>query len=207
MTQRVVVFLDYQNVFHRARSLFLDHWEPASRASIDPIRLGQHLAGLGDPRYGRRELAQVRVYRGVADSSRDPKTYGAARRQHAAWLVHLTTRPLRYPFGWPDRSRPGDRPQEKGIDVALALDLVLLAQQRRYDVAVLFTTDTDLRPAVEVVMVQRLAHVEVAAWTEPRHQDQRLSVHERRVWCHWLDREVFLRVRDDRDFSDSSADG
>ena len=49
----------------------------------------------------------MRIYRGQPDSKLDPKGYGASRRQHAAWLrspyVRLTTRPLRYPPGWPRR--------------------------------------------------------------------------------------------------------
>ena len=42
-------------------------------------------------------------------------------------------------------------PREKGIDVRLALDMVRLARQEKYDVAVLFSQDQDLAEAVKDV--------------------------------------------------------
>jgi endoglucanase len=59
-----------------------------------------------------------------------PKPVGYSRRQHAEWvrspLVSLTVRPLRYPYRWPNQDLAGARPQEKGIDVALALDFATM---------------------------------------------------------------------------------
>ncbi len=40
--------------------------------------------------------------------------------------------------------------KEKGVDVALACDMVRFAQENRYDVAYLISNDGDLRPAVEL---------------------------------------------------------
>jgi NYN domain-containing protein len=42
-------------------------------------------------------------------------------------------------------------PQEKGVDVRIALDLVKLARKRRFDVAVLFSQDQDLSEVVEEI--------------------------------------------------------
>ena len=58
----------------------------------------------------------------------------------------MITRSLRYPRGWP--TVPA---QEKGIDVALAVDFVKLAVEGDYDVGVMLSTDNDLLPALEVV--------------------------------------------------------
>lgn len=41
--------------------------------------------------------------------------------------------------------------KEKGVDVALACDMVRFAQEDRYDLAYLISNDGDLRPAVEIV--------------------------------------------------------
>jgi len=41
--------------------------------------------------------------------------------------------------------------KEKGVDVALACDMVRFAQEGRYDLAYLISNDGDLRPAVELV--------------------------------------------------------
>lgn len=42
-------------------------------------------------------------------------------------------------------------PREKGIDLRLGLDLVRLARKNEYDLAIIFSQDTDLREAVREV--------------------------------------------------------
>jgi hypothetical protein len=51
---------------------------------------------------------------------------------------------------------------EKGIDVAIAVDLIYLALRRRYDALVLFSGDTDL------IKRLRLTHIEVVSWRGAR---------------------------------------
>lgn len=68
-----------------------------------------------------------------------------------------------------DFGQPGcaERPREKGFDVALAIDLVSGALNRDYDTAVLFSRDTDLLPAVEMVYglyASTGAAIEVGGW-------------------------------------------
>jgi uncharacterized LabA/DUF88 family protein len=53
---------------------------------------------------------------------------------------------------------------EKGVDAALVTDLISLAWQRAYDVAVLVSGDADYIPAVEYVQSQGLKVVN-AAWS------------------------------------------
>lgn len=145
---RVVVFLDWQNVYKGARSLFHHDRGPVQLGNVHPMRLGQRLAE-ASPGHAR-ELTEVRVYRGQPDSTRDPKSYSANRRQQAAWEragVKVIQRTLRYPSDWPSR-----KAQEKGIDVALAVDFVMMAVAEEYDVGVLMSTDTDLKPALEAVV-------------------------------------------------------
>jgi len=106
--------------------------------------------------HGRGEnatLVRVEVHRGLPSSARDPVGYGANRRQAAAWIkeggsiVVPRLRPLRYPS-----SRAADQtPVEKGIDVQLALAVAETILTDTADVAILFTHDTDLLPAVEMV--------------------------------------------------------
>ena len=83
-------------------------------------------------------------------------------------LVIPRLRSLRYPQEWPDLP-----PQEKGVDVQLALGLLESVISEACDVAVLFSNDSDLLPVIEAV--QRLkgpASIETAAWwadeTSPR---------------------------------------
>lgn len=99
------------------------------------------------------------------------------------------------PKGWPDRSLPGDRPQEKGIDVALALDFVMMAYCDEYDVGVLMSTDTDLKPALEYAVALGDRRVEVAAWTGGVSA-RRLDIEARKLWCHWLKKSAYAQVAD-----------
>jgi hypothetical protein len=63
------------------------------------------------------------------------------------------------------RGFPAASPTEKGIDVALAVDLIHLAMRKQYDALVLFSGDTDLLPAIEAIKNLGLTHLEVACWS------------------------------------------
>lgn len=74
-------------------------------------------------------------------------------------IVIPRLRPLRY-----DDNR-GGVPEEKGVDVQLALAVVEHVLLGRCDVAVLFSNDTDLTPAVEAVCrLKGSRSIETAAW-------------------------------------------
>jgi hypothetical protein len=200
MTDRVVVFLDWQNVYRGAREAFCGHGAPHWEGQVHPLALGELIAA--DSPYDRR-LHQVRVYRGQPDATHDPRGYAANTRQVAAWrqspLVHVTTRVLRYPYGWPDSHRAGEKPQEKGIDVAPAIDFVIMAVTRRFEVGVLMSTDTDLKPALEAVAQltpTQGTRAEVAAWSSPAGYSRRLSIGSGRLYCHWLGHDAYHRIAD-----------
>jgi uncharacterized LabA/DUF88 family protein len=193
VARRTVVFLDYQNVYRRARDTFHQLSDPAFCGQVDPLKLGRLLVG----RNPGRELAEVRVYRGQPDSTKDPKGYGANFRQCTAWEragVTVITRALRYPAGWPT-----ERAEEKGIDVILAVDFVTMAERGDYEVGILMSTDTDLKPALEEVAAaggNRNPRCEVAAWSAPGMHARRLSISGTRVWCHWLGPDDYKQVAD-----------
>lgn len=206
---RVIVFLDYQNVYKGARSAFHESWDAHWLGQVDPVALAEHIAQ--DSPYNRT-LAQVRIYRGQPVNNRDAKGYAASRRQHAAWTsdprVHLVTRPLRYPYGWPNQCQPGEKPGEKGIDVALTIDFAVMAVRGEFEVGVMFSTDTDLKPALE--FVSDLARerndngrprAEVAAWSAVNQVNRRLSVPGRKLYCHWIDEHTYRSIQDARDYT------
>ena len=104
---------------------------------------------------------------------------------------------LRYPPDWPKSP-----PQEKGVDVALATDLVSLALRDQCDIAIVATADSDIIPAIEEVHLRTNVRIEVAAWqADSRRRRQRLSLPGSNLWCHWLRREDYERVRDDTDYT------
>ncbi len=62
---RVVVFIDYQNVYHSARELFGGPGRAhPSIGNVDPLKYGQMLCDLGKAKDPNRALQSVRVYRG-----------------------------------------------------------------------------------------------------------------------------------------------
>ncbi|MEA3502962.1 MAG: NYN domain-containing protein, partial [Actinomycetota bacterium] len=121
MSDKVMLFVDYQNTYRVARSRFHDLTVPSRYGQIDPGALGRLLVKQSS---FDRELSGVRIYRGLPSGSKDPKGYSASRAQIATWekdpMVTVATRPLRYPHDYPD-----SKPEEKGIDVALAVDFVM----------------------------------------------------------------------------------
>ncbi|MGH2499160.1 MAG: NYN domain-containing protein [Candidatus Limnocylindria bacterium] len=154
---RTVVFIDGQNMYKGAREAFGYEHEKGHFGNFRPLALARLLTQ--EP---HRDLRQVRFYMGVPDPRRQRRGHAMAQRRLASWqsdhpgLVHIFTRTLRYP---PPEGR------EKGVDVQLAVDLVTLAIDDEYDLAVLASADTDLLPALDFV-VQRhpLKLVECVGW-------------------------------------------
>lgn len=139
-------FFDVQNLFQHAKAAF-GHYHP----NFDPIKLHNAVC----EQHGWAPNL-VRFYTGVPDPTRDPMWSGywnsrviALKRQR----VHVTTRKLRYHdkvVEHPDGTEETITiPQEKGVDVRLALDVVKLARAKSYGVAVIYSQDQDLCEVVE----------------------------------------------------------
>lgn len=194
---RVAVFIDWQNVYKAAReafgyATFGDATWPNEFGNFSPYQLARVLAG-GRGRGPSAQLLRVEVHRGLPSSSRDPIGFAANRRQSEAWMrenrevVIPRLRPLRYP------ATEGAPPVEKGVDVNLALGAVEAVITNRADVAVLFSHDSDLLPAVETIV--RLVgpdRVETASWKSSTFH-QRLRTRDR-VHHHAISEDVFRRV-------------
>jgi hypothetical protein len=167
---------------------------------IDPLALGNLICSRPPP--GRtRVLHEVRIYTGRPESTKQAKAYGAHMRQCAAWQragASVIPRTLRYPPDWPN-----NRAEEKGIDVALAVDLVAGAIDGSFDVGIICSTDTDLRPALEYVTHKfpDYPRAEVMAWKSPTSNRPLFIQASRRIWCHHLDFSDYRQVEDPTDYS------
>jgi uncharacterized LabA/DUF88 family protein len=199
---RVDVFIDWQNVYEGARAAFGFGAEDGHIAgNIDPWKTALGLAGAQDPLGRKRSLQSVRIYRGMPDRERNAKTHGASRAQMAAWeqrggdRVHVKTRKLRY------ASRHDTSGYEKGIDVQLAVDLVEVAIRERADRAVVFSSDNDLVPALELAIDERGEDfVEVVAWRS-EHAAPPLYVPGKGVTRRMLGREAYDKLFDPTDYT------
>ena len=195
---RLALFIDAQNAYRRARARFFPNPQFGRDGHFYPMELGRLITSRGGPNGKACTLSDVRVYSGRPDANRDRRTYAAHDKQSKRWTsdgATVITRGLRYPRTWP--TEPA---QEKGIDVALAIDFVRLAIDGAYDVGVIMSTDNDLLPALEFVRSHdpgRL-HVAVAAWGTGRG-DQRLALPG--LWCHWLSQADYNAVADSTDYN------
>ncbi len=199
MAERVVVFLDWQNVYRRARGAFFSDAHPNTDGQVNPVTLSKLLVS----RKPGRVLKQVRIYRGIPTNEKNPAGYAANRRHTAAWVAlrpqpHVYLRPLQY--------IPGFDPREKGIDVQIAIDFTTMAVLGEYDVGILFSTDTDLKPALDAVCLLKgqgsNAEAEVAAWKGPNTMPRRIgATGGHKIWCHWLDEVAYQSVHDSTDYN------
>ena len=84
------------------------------------------------------------------------------------------------------------------------MDFHAMAVRGDYDVGILMSTDTDLKPALEAVAQineNRSPRCEVAAWCAPGIHCRRLAISGTRVWCNWLELDDYKRVADPTDYT------
>lgn len=147
-TKRVTAFVDGQNLYYAAKESFGYHYP-----NFDPQALAEAVC---TPRHW--SLIATRFYTGVPDAKDDPhwNQFWTARLAVLGTRgVHTFSRPLRYrnravllPSGGMATILVG---QEKGVDIRLALDVVRLARERAFDVALLFSQDQDLSEVADEI--------------------------------------------------------
>ena len=192
-----MLFVDAQNAYRGAKESFFGNDARSAAGQFDPMKLGKVIESRGGPSEAPCALRAVRIYTGRPDAAKDPATYAAHMRQCAAWEAGGATviwRSLRYPRGWPN-----ERAQEKGVDVALAIDFVTLAVAEEFDVGVIMSTDNDFAPALEFVQNRYpgIRYAAVAGWQGSRQKGNRqIFTRNARVWPHWLTRQDYDAVAD-----------
>lgn len=200
---RVAVFMDYQNVYNGALDAFKLRGRGHMVGQVYPRRVGILLTDRGRPADPNRTLVSVRVYSGEPSPKHSPKGQAARQRQVRYWssqgLVTAVSRPLKYySLGRDAFGKELFDAREKGIDVHLAVDMASGALRNEFDVAVLFSVDTDLLPALEAVRAAG-KRCEVAAWKSPHAYSSRLQLPG--LWCHWLDDKDYGRLWDPTDYT------
>jgi uncharacterized LabA/DUF88 family protein len=148
LQKRVCAFFDGQNLFHAVKEAF-----GYSYPNFDPIALAQDIA------YTQGwQIQEVRFYTGIPSANIDPawnKFWNAKLQALGSKGVFTFTRPLRY-----QRYESQDSngvlkidyiPQEKGIDVRIAIDIVRGALRNEFDVALLFSQDQDLSEVADEI--------------------------------------------------------
>ncbi len=211
---RVMVFIDGQNLFHRCEALF-------GHPMCHPRALAEELAGVRTTKD-----VDVRYYTGRPNpniSQAESKKAGLLdRRLHAIRGDNVTVvhRPLRYHWAWGHREKlprptaasppqqvmmkPWQRPQEKGIDLILGLDVVEFILSDACDVAVVVSMDRDLceiptalRTLGKLRSTPYRLEAAVPVADGGRKQPKRLPGFN---YTHQITRGMFNRCRDNTDY-------
>ena len=129
-TKYAMAFFDGQNLYQHAKAAFGHH-----HPNYDPIKLHEAVCNAN----GWRPNA-VRFYTGIPDVARERMWSGYWSNRILAMKragVIVTTRPLRYRereiISVDGQPEIVFTPQEKGVDVRMALDIVSLARKRQFD--------------------------------------------------------------------------
>jgi uncharacterized LabA/DUF88 family protein len=197
LAPQVTVFIDYQNAHLSGHEMYCPEDEQAHHCLIDPVKLAECTVRKRAP---GGELAAVYAYRGRPDPRHEALSASRSDRQAAAWKADprltMVRRPLAYPrdYGETWCTEPA---REKGIDVSLAIDVVRMAIRNEFEVGIVFSRDTDLLPAIEFAFDTPGAHLEVATWEGA----SRLRLKYRQLYCHMLNEQDFIAVRDPRNYA------
>lgn len=214
---RVMVFIDGQNLYKGCKELF-------GHPLCHPHLLGEHLVG---PRTNKRFAS--RFYTGRPNpnvAGEAVKTKHLDRRLNVIRKTGVTvvTRPLRYHWAWGHQQdlprpeagaspqtvtlTPWQRPQEKGIDLVLALDVIEFVLKDYCDVAIIVSLDRDLYEIPTSLrelrkFVQWPVRLE-AAVPVPEGQ-KHPKVLPAFSYTHQITKDVFNLIRDDTDYTASDA--
>ncbi len=199
-SEKATLFIDAQNLYNAFRRAFFSDIDNHVYGQFDPMKLASYICSQPPPGM-TRTLNEVRVYSGRPDSTRDTRTHAAHMKQCAEWErkgAQIITRQLRYPREWPNI-----KAEEKGIDVALAIDFVSFAVDCLHDVGVLVSFDTDLIPAMEFVLKRQIINckVEVVGINSSITPNRRLRVRGYNLWCNWIDMDIYNTISDMTDYN------
>jgi len=133
---RAFVIIDGSNFYHRLKEL-----ELKNLLNFDYEKFTQFLIG-------EKGLVLKKYYIGaIKEKFGNPKSKELRRNQRIL-LGKLQKYNWQIGFGHMLKT---DKYHEKGVDVLMAVDLLIGAYEDKYDTAILVSSDTDLIPAIEKV--------------------------------------------------------
>lgn len=212
---RAVAFVDGQDLFHAARESF-GYLYP----NYDVLCLARTVC----MRQGWR-LGEVHFYTGVPSAEDNPYWHRFWRRklqvmQEAGVKVH--TRPLRYRAprrsGPPGQGAEGPRGngarrtlpgQGKGIDIRIALDIVRLAREKAYDVALIFSQDqalTEVATELRHIAAEQQRWLKIASAYPCGAESRNRRGIDRTDWIR-IERALYDRCLDPRDYRQPDHEG
>ncbi len=144
--KRAIVFVDGSNWYHKLRKLLNVNVLTAAAEIKPPVDFD--LLGFAKNMIAPDTLIEIRYYIGkVRRVKGDPKSEAMYSNQQRL-IGFLQKQNVTIGFGhlinYPDGSF-----HEKGVDILLAVEMIRLTVEKKYDIAYLISSDTDLVPAVD----------------------------------------------------------
>jgi uncharacterized LabA/DUF88 family protein len=131
--KRVMIFIDGSNFYYSLKKSF-------NKTKIDFEKFCNYLT-LND------DLIKIKYYNSPLYMEDDEEEYKKQQR----FFDHLKEIQLIEIYLGRLEKRPDGKKAEKGVDVKLAIDLIVNAYRDNYDVAILVSNDADFIPAIEEV--------------------------------------------------------
>ena len=172
MPDRVGIFIDGPNLY----------WSAQRLTGVGRMDIPALVEWLADD----REITEVAFWTGQLNEEVDAERYAAQQRFFDGILARVPNARIgrghlqRRPSGW----------VEKGVDVGVALDLVIGAREDRWDTAVVVTGDGDIARAGQFV---RATGREFEVASSRRSLSRLLRAQATTV--RWLDAELIERLR------------
>lgn len=145
--ERVAVYIDGGNTYRKLKDLKL----PEEGKRFDFSALVSHLVG-------ERDLISKRYYVGQVRNHDDSEKSEHLVKKQQQFLESLRNTGFEVKAG--KIMYDNGRIREKGVDVKLAIDLVIGAADDLYDSAIVISSDTDLIPAIKYVINGKRRKVE-----------------------------------------------
>jgi len=144
---RVAIYIDGSNTYNKLKSFGL----PEEGKKFDFSAFVSHIVG-------DRSLISKRYYVGIVRNHANSEKGDVLVRKQQQFLETLRTAGFEIKPG--KIMYDSDRIREKGVDVKLAVDLVIGAADDLYDTAIVISSDTDLIPAIKYVLGGKKKNVE-----------------------------------------------
>jgi uncharacterized LabA/DUF88 family protein len=144
--KRAIVFVDGSNWYHKLKRL-LSANRAASEGNVKPpvdFDLRAFVKEMTSP----DELTDIRYYIGKVQRIRGDEKSELLYANQQRLIAFLQKQQIQLGFGnlisYPDGSY-----HEKGVDILLAVEMIRLGLENKYDIAYLLSSDTDLVPVVD----------------------------------------------------------
>lgn len=145
--EKVAVYIDGSNTYNKLKALGL----PEKTKRFDYTAFVAHIIGA-------RALISKRYYVGIVRNHDNSEKSEKLVRKQQQFLERLRLADFEVKPG--KIMYDGSRIREKGVDVKLAIDLVIGAADDLYDTAIIISSDTDLIPAIKYVLHGKNKRVE-----------------------------------------------